>query len=66
LRGIEVDLFAEDFYRGLMRVYHIQGRRAEALAAFKRCCAVLKEVLAVEPSQQTLAVYEAIRQEAVN
>lgn len=50
--GIKVDALAEPFYLGLMACNHQLGRKAEALAAYRRCKRVLAEKLNLEPSAE--------------
>jgi DNA-binding SARP family transcriptional activator len=60
-KGLETDGLAEVFYRGLMASYMALGRRAEAVAVFERCRKVLASALGVEPSVETLNLYQAAR-----
>ncbi|CAN5381835.1 BTAD domain-containing putative transcriptional regulator [soil metagenome] len=61
LRQLELDPCREEAYRRLMRVFHLRGDRAAALAQFERCRTVLAEELGVEPDAGTQALYEGIR-----
>ena len=38
----------------------MQGQRNEALAQFDRCYEILEQELGVEPSDETIALYEQI------
>jgi DNA-binding SARP family transcriptional activator len=58
-KGIDADPGAEAFYRGLMLLLDRMGRRAEALEAYRRCCAALAAA-GVEPAGETRAVYERL------
>ncbi len=60
-RGLEVDELAEEFYQRLMTSYLSLGRRAEAIAAYKRCQKILQSALGINPSPRTEALYETIR-----
>lgn len=60
-KGIEIEPLAEELYRELMHCYQKSGRIPEALAAYQRCRQVLAEQLQLEPSADTLALHEAIR-----
>ncbi len=60
-RGLEVDGLAEEFYQRLMLCYGASGRKAEALAVYNRCRQTLLRILGVEPSRETQAIYEALR-----
>lgn len=61
LRQLELDSCREEAYRRLMRVFHLRGNRAGAMAQFERCRGVLAEELGVEPDAETQALYERIR-----
>ncbi len=61
-KGLESDPLAEELYQGLMASCIRLGRHAEALAAYRRCRAVLKAELGIAPSPRT----EALREEARN
>jgi LuxR family maltose regulon positive regulatory protein len=58
-RGLEVDDLAEEFYLQMMKCYQGMGKRAEALAVYKRCHQILSSVLGIEPSRDM----ESIRAE---
>lgn len=59
-KAIEMDPLAEGFYRGLMRCYHVLGRRAEALTTYRRCREILGRHLGIVPSPQTEALYQQL------
>jgi DNA-binding SARP family transcriptional activator len=59
-KAIEMDPLAEGFYQGLMRCYHVLGRRAEALTTYRRCQEILDRHLGVVPSPQTEALYQQL------
>ena len=50
---VEIDATSEHAHRRLMRLHHLRGDRAAALAAFDRCCDVLERVLGVAPEAET-------------
>jgi TolB-like protein/Tfp pilus assembly protein PilF len=52
---------AEEFYRGLMRCYHAQGRLAEAMQAYRRCRDVLGATLDVKPADETERIFRDVR-----
>jgi LuxR family maltose regulon positive regulatory protein len=60
-KALEVEPLAEEFYRGLMRVYLATGRRAEALATYQRCHRVLASQLGLAPSPATEALARAAK-----
>ena len=59
-KGLEVDEFAEDFYRGLMKCYGCLGRRGDGVSLYRRCRRILTSGLGVEPSPETEAVYRKL------
>jgi LuxR family maltose regulon positive regulatory protein len=60
-KGLEVDDLAEEFYQRLMKCYQQMGKRAEALAVYKRCYQILSSVLGIEPSPETEAFKRALK-----
>ncbi len=44
-----------------MRLLALSGRRSEALAQYQTCRRLLAEELGIEPSQETMQLYEQIR-----
>lgn len=62
--ALEAEPLAEEVYRRLMLVLAGQGRRAEALDAYRRCRHLLSVVLGVAPSRETEALHHAIAQAA--
>ena len=61
LQGLEIDPLIESFYRGLMTTYGELGRKAEALASFERCRAILTKTLGIQPAAETFALAEKLR-----
>lgn len=61
LRGIDCDPIIEPFYQGLMRCYAHTGRRAEALAAYRRLKQILSVSLALKPSAATENLHRSLR-----
>jgi two-component SAPR family response regulator len=60
--GLHVDELTEEFYQHLMNCYLKLGRKAEAIKTYRRCTAVLKANMGVEPSDETTAIYRTIVQ----
>lgn len=58
--GLDVDDLSEEFYQGYMECCRKLGRRAEGIAAYRRCAAALSARLGIEPSAETEAVYQAL------
>jgi ATP/maltotriose-dependent transcriptional regulator MalT/two-component SAPR family response regulator len=56
---LDADPYAETFYRQLIACYRVLDRKAEAVEAYNRCRKALAS-LNVEPSPETLALYEKI------
>jgi len=59
-RGLEADELEEEFYQRLMKCYRQMGKRAEAIAIYKRCCQILSAVLGIEPSPETEVIYKTL------
>ncbi len=60
-KGLEVDDCAEEFYQQLMVCYEQLGQRAEAIAVYNRCSALLSSTLGIAPSPRTEELYQAIK-----
>lgn len=60
-RWLEIDPCAEAAHRGLMRALMRQGRRADALAQFDRCCDALNRVHGVLPQHETVELHKTLR-----
>jgi DNA-binding SARP family transcriptional activator len=50
----------EGAHRELMRLYHLLGRDAEAVAQYHRCRETLHEELGVSPARETTALYHTL------
>jgi DNA-binding SARP family transcriptional activator len=57
------DRARETAHRQLMRLYNRAGDRAAALRQYAQCTTALTEELDVEPSAETVALYEQIRRD---
>jgi LuxR family maltose regulon positive regulatory protein len=62
-KGIEADDLAEELYQGLMRSLNGLGRRAEAMAVFRRLRQILSVTLGISPSPPTERLFQAIQRE---
>ena len=60
-KRLELEPWQEDAHRQLMRLLAISGQRSAALEQFEACKRSLKKELGVEPSAETLRLYENIR-----
>jgi DNA-binding SARP family transcriptional activator len=65
MRILKLDQARERTHRCLMRIYYASGDRTEALRQYDRCLAILKKELDVGPSEQTVALYHQIQNEAL-
>jgi DNA-binding SARP family transcriptional activator len=63
MKGIETDELAEVFYQRLVVCHRQLGNNAEAARTYRRCRAVLRDNLGIEPSRQTEAIYASLVQE---
>ncbi|HTZ17309.1 MAG TPA: BTAD domain-containing putative transcriptional regulator [Dissulfurispiraceae bacterium] len=58
--GLDVDDLQEDIYQRLMRCLYRLGRRADAVAMYRRCCNALAAGLQITPSKETEDIYSLI------
>jgi len=64
-RRLELEAWDEDAHRQLMRSLALSGQRSRALAQYETCSRLLQQELGVEPDQETMALYERIRDETL-
>ncbi len=57
---LQIDPHSEAVYQCLMRCHRNSGRKAEALAAYRRCRATLGRDLNISPSKETERIYQTI------
>jgi predicted ATPase/DNA-binding SARP family transcriptional activator/Tfp pilus assembly protein PilF len=62
-RQVELEPWREGAQRQLMRLLALEGERGAALAQYERCRKILSEELGVEPTLETVQLYEKIRAE---
>jgi predicted ATPase/DNA-binding SARP family transcriptional activator/Tfp pilus assembly protein PilF len=60
-RQVELEPWREESHRHLMRLLALDGQRSAALAQYQMCCQTLAQDLAVEPADETTALYERIQ-----
>jgi WD40 repeat protein/DNA-binding SARP family transcriptional activator/energy-coupling factor transporter ATP-binding protein EcfA2 len=60
-RWIALGQRPEPAYRALLLAYGALGDMSKVAATFERCVAALRDDLGIEPSEQTLALYERLR-----
>ncbi len=60
---LRYDRAQERVHCALMRLHYLNGNRTEALHQFERCKTILDKELGVAPSEQTVALFQQIRQE---
>ncbi len=58
---LELEPWDEHVHQQLMRALAYGGQRSAALAQYETCRRLLKQELGVEPSRETTALYESIR-----
>lgn len=61
-RQIALEPWREDAHRQLMLVLALRGERSGAMAQYATCRQILFDELGVEPAEETVALYEQIRQ----
>ena len=57
---LSLDPFNENAYREIMRCYYRLGDRAAAIRQYQTCVDMLREELALSPSEETLKLYKEI------
>ncbi len=62
---LELEPWQEDAHRTLMLLLARNGKRAAALAQYEACRRALKDELGVEPTEETRALYEQIKNDQV-
>ena len=62
---VALEPWSEEAHRTLMRVLTLDGQRSAALHQYCTCRDLLRDELGVEPTEETTALYEAIRAGAV-
>jgi DNA-binding SARP family transcriptional activator len=62
-RQIELEPWREEAYQQMMRTYALGGNRNAALLQYEQCRRILAKEFATEPSEETVALYEQIRDE---
>lgn len=60
-RLVDLEPWSEESHRYLMLLLGLSGRRGAALSQYETCRRVLAEELNVEPSLETIRIYEQIR-----
>jgi predicted ATPase/DNA-binding SARP family transcriptional activator len=64
-RQVALEPWREEAHRHLMRLLALDGQRSAALAQYEACRRVLAEELGVEPTAETVAMYERISESAI-
>lgn len=59
-KGLEIDMFAEQFYQRLMYCYEKLGRVSDAIEIYRQCFRILTTNLKVEPSKKTKEIYTGL------
>jgi DNA-binding SARP family transcriptional activator len=62
---LDRDMLREDIHCELMRLLVLSGQRAMALRQFERCRDALRRELAIQPTRETMALYQQIAEHAV-
>ncbi len=60
-RQVELEPWLEEAHQQLIRALALDGQRSAALAQYENCRRMLAKELNVEPSQETVQLYETIR-----
>jgi len=59
-RGLQADPCREDLYQALLRCHVAAGQRSAAVETFVQCKTNLAEELGLDPSAETLALYQSV------
>lgn len=59
-RRVELEPTTEEAQQQLIRLLALAGQRSAALTQFDLCCALLRQEVGVEPSAETVALYQQI------
>jgi len=62
-RRLALDPLDEPAHRQLMQLYAASGQHAAALRQYRECARLLKEELGVQPMDETLRLYQAIKEQ---
>jgi DNA-binding SARP family transcriptional activator/predicted ATPase len=62
-RLLTIEPWHEEIHRQLIRLLALSGRRSAALIQYEKCRQILLADLGVEPSEETAALYNSIRNE---
>ncbi len=60
-RQLELEPWREEAHRQLMAILASSGERTAALNQYEICCTLLEKELGIDPSEETVALYEQIR-----
>ena len=60
-RQVELEPWHEEAHRQVMRLLALDGQRSAALAQYETCRRALAQELGIEPTHETVALYEWIR-----
>lgn len=60
-RILDLEPHNEEAHRGLMKYFMARGEAARALSQFQLCVDALRTELGIQPTAQTVALYQAIR-----
>ena len=62
-KALQKDSYFEEMYRLMMRCYSLLGQPWRATQVYQRCATVLGEELGMEPSAETVALYQELMAE---
>jgi len=65
MRQLELDAWREEAHRQAMRALALSGERSTALAQYEACRRMLARELGVEPTRETLTLYEQIKSDTL-
>lgn len=59
--GLAIDRLAEVVYRHVMNCCRAMGDHAGVVRTYQRCCTELRKGLGIEPSKETMAIYQSMQ-----
>jgi LuxR family maltose regulon positive regulatory protein len=62
-KALQRDSYREEMYRLMMKSYSLLGQLSKVIEVYQRCATALSEELGVEPSAETMALYQQLTAE---
>jgi LuxR family maltose regulon positive regulatory protein len=62
-KALQRDSYREEMYRLMMKCYSLLGQLSKVIEVYQRCATALGEELGMEPSAETIALYQQLMAE---